>query len=488
MFKEFISEIKDIPLHDASDAQSGAVLLAVSGGMDSMCMADMFLRSGKAFAIAHCNFCLRGEESEADTELVRAWAESAGIPLHVKYFETEEFSQANGVSIEMAARELRYRWFASLCESFGYSAVAVAHNANDNAETLVLNIVRGAGLKGISGMSKVSDIPYNDTSCSILVYRPLLRFTRKQIEGYVRAHNIPYRDDSTNAEVLYKRNKIRHQVFPVFEQINPSFLKTINREMEYYDSALKIVDDFCKRQLSQIVTVSVNDTILDIRQLTGNRNWEYILYYFLSGFGFNSSVISSVGNLIKTANTFSGKEFRSRDYILCTAPGGLLKVRKYNGKHTVATVPYGMVNIAERLQTDQNDKVVVFRADGVYHFSGRSVESVIYDREKLISLKQPQGTLIFDADKLRYPFLLRVWSKGDWFVPFGMKGRKKLSDFFGDRKMDKFEKEDALVIVPAKNPEMHAGRVAAVLGMRIDDNFKITDSTTKVLMVRVKDQ
>jgi tRNA(Ile)-lysidine synthase len=181
-------------------------------------------------AISH----LRGEESDGDEELVRTWASEHGVRIHVRDFDTETYARENGISIEMAARDLRYAWFAQLCLDHGYKAVSVAHNANDNAETLVLNMLRGAGLRGLSGMSVVSSVPGFP---SIPLLRPLLDCTRKQIEGYMFAHKVSYREDSTNAMSEYKRNRIRNETFSIFETVNPSFVRTLNREMGYFSEA-----------------------------------------------------------------------------------------------------------------------------------------------------------------------------------------------------------------------------------------------------------
>ena len=203
-------------------------LLAVSGGIDSMCMAEIYVRRcpSDSIAVAHCNFNLRGAESDGDEALVRSWAESHGVRCHVRSFDTRAFAAEHGVSIEMAARELRYRWFAQLCESEGYEEVAVAHNANDNAETLMLNLLRGSGMKGLSGMAEVSSLPVPAGSAVRLI-RPMLEMTRKQIEGYALAHGVKYRHDSTNFSSEYKRNMLRNEVFPVFERVNPSVVRMV---------------------------------------------------------------------------------------------------------------------------------------------------------------------------------------------------------------------------------------------------------------------
>ena len=211
------------------------LLVAVSGGIDSMCLAHKVRLEGGPFAVAHCNFGLREADSDADEAFVRDWAASAGVPCHVKRFETSAYAKAEGISVEMAARRLRYRWFGELCREFGYSGVAVAHNANDNAETLILNLLRGTGIKGITGMKASGFIPdpeYGD----IPLLRPLLGMTRTQIEDFAREQGLSWREDVTNAINDYKRNKIRNLVFPVFQQINPRFVEVLNRDMERFEA------------------------------------------------------------------------------------------------------------------------------------------------------------------------------------------------------------------------------------------------------------
>ena len=196
-----------------------------------MCLAEKVRLEGGPFAIAHCNFCLRGDESDGDEAFVSAWASRHGITCHVKRFDTMAYAQAEGISVEMAARRLRYHWFGELCKEFGYSAVAVAHNANDNAETLILNLLRGTGIRGLLGMKASGFIPDPDFGDTPLL-RPLLGMTREEIEAFASGHGLSWREDATNALNDYKRNKIRNLVFPVFKEINPSFIQVLNRNMD----------------------------------------------------------------------------------------------------------------------------------------------------------------------------------------------------------------------------------------------------------------
>ena len=270
----------------------GRVLVAVSGGPDSMCLANLFFESGVEFSIAHCNFHLRGEESDGDEALVTEWTEARDIMIHRKDFDTLSFAENNGISVEMAARELRYSWFAGLCAEYGYGFLAVAHNANDNAETLFLNLVRGTGMKGLSGMGQVSEIPYAGGRTGAVLVRPLLSFTRKQIEGYVFDRKIPCREDSTNSDVKFRRNRIRHTVFPILEDINPVFIKSVSREMKYFSMAESVLETYCEDALKRMT--GGDGMSLDLKGLLSERHWEYILYVYMSSFGFNSSAVASV--------------------------------------------------------------------------------------------------------------------------------------------------------------------------------------------------
>ena len=237
-------------------------LVAVSGGVDSMCLLEKVRLDGGPFAAAHCNFRLRGEESDQDEALVRDYCSRHGITLHVKAFDTAAYADEKGISIEMAARELRYRWFGELCTKYGYEAVLVAHNAQDNAETLILNLLRGTGPKGIVGMKADGFLPVPEYA-HIPLRRPLLGLTREEIVEFAQEHSLPWREDSTNCENGYKRNKIRNLVFPVFREINPSFVRTLNRDMARFseefdsgktisDSADETISDFADENFSRL--------------------------------------------------------------------------------------------------------------------------------------------------------------------------------------------------------------------------------------------
>ncbi len=307
-------------------------LLAVSGGIDSICLASLFLNSsaGRRFAVAHCNFHLRGEDSDSDEALVAAWCGRNGVRYHKADFDTEQYASSHNISIEMAARELRYDWFASLCKDNGYYGVAVAHNANDNAETVILNLLRGTGLRGITGMQVETVVPVTRVELSgVRLLRPMLSFSREQIEEYVAANSLEYHDDRTNAETVYKRNRIRHLVFPVFESLNPSFLTTFAREMNAFSEVQEIADDYFISVRDGVCEPAGKDDLLRVNavRLCHLKHYKYVLYRLLEAYGFRDRLLEPVARLLESGKTFSGKVFEAPGYELITA-GECLIVRK----------------------------------------------------------------------------------------------------------------------------------------------------------------
>ena len=509
-------------------------LLAISGGIDSMCLADLWLRAfgPENCAIAHCNFNLRGEDSDADEALVTQWAQSHGVRLHKTSFETLQYASENGLSIEMAARELRYRWFGQLCQEHGYCAVVVAHHADDNAETLVLNMVRGAGLKGLTGMKPVSPLPLSsraslpplssraslpplssrasfpslssrasEASREIYLLRPLLTFTRKQIEGHVFAWKVPYREDKTNASVEYRRNSIRHEVFPLLERMNPSYVRTLNREMAYLGDASSIVEDWCRTQMPKVME---DDSSISLTSLLSIPQWRYLLYYILEPYGFNTSTLESLEALLMSERTISGKRFESQDHILYMERDHILVSRKIAGQAgndvlpgisasvipgiSASVIPGISASVIPGISASvipglTGDPFTVVRTSGAYHLNGSRVTVETLSWSPDMPLKQPSGTLILDASKLNFPFVLRGWRNGDWMIPFGMKGKKKISDLFTDLKYGYMDKSSAVVIVDCKGDYAEQQHVAGVLPVRIDDHYKVTETTKEIIRI-----
>ena len=511
MLKQFAKKIEDI-MRLIGETQSASFchpeqgekssvrfLLAVSGGMDSMCMLDLFSRVVPVsdFAIAHCNFSLRGEESDGDQILVEERAKELGVEIFVKKFDTISFAQERGISIEMAARELRYEWFGQLCQDHGFDALAVAHNANDNAETLVLNLLRGTGLDGLHGIAEVqgrtdcclhwppptSWAPPPTRGCEDAnsdnqavpqmrcpVVRPLMGVTRKQIEGYVMAMKVAYRNDSTNFESDYKRNRIRNEVFPIFEKVNPSFVKTFNREIGYFAEAGAIVEDWCRAQLPNVLISyeAEGSVMISLPALLSTNHWRYLLYYILQPYGFNSATLLSLEDLLDSNRTVSGKRFESSTHIL------------YTERDSLVVRPIPNLRISDHCLSD-----IVVRGAGIYNLNGVRWQVQLVEKTPDFTLKQPVGTVIMDADKMAFPFICRPWRQGDWFVPFGMKGRKKVSDLFADLKFTQIEKSKVLMLIDCRGDLAENQHVAGVLGYRVDDRYKVDDTTKNIILITI---
>ena len=433
------------------------VLLAVSGGIDSMCMAEKARLQGGPFAIAHCNFALRGAESDADEALVREWAARYAVPLHVRRFDTAAYAAERGVSIEMAARELRYRWFGELCREHSYEAVAVAHNADDNAETMLLNMLRGTGVKGLAGMRPEGFLPDPDYA-DIPLLRPLLGMSRKEIESFAAENAVPYREDHTNAESEYKRNKLRNQVFPVLREINPSFLEAFARDRANVAETGEIADAWYR---------SVKDAVwdgesIDLAALEALEHPDYVLYRLLDGEGFAAYTIDKVKGILHGSGTMSGRRVIEGDRELVFSAGRIL-VREHSVQAEIA----------------ENEYLAVVRGPGSYRVGCVTLEVSLHDPSEFGTYKTPDGVSLLDAAALPFPFVARPWQAGDWMVPYGMKGRKKLSDLLSGA--DIRAKERAVVLV---RPDSDApGRVAALAGLRIDHTFSVTPQTGSVLRI-----
>ena len=477
MLRQFAQKVEDMR-RLIENQRSASFLLAVSGGMDSMCLLDLFSKTLPAadYAVAHCNFSLRGEESDGDQALVEARAAELGVRLFVNRFDTEAYAREKGISIEMAARDLRYAWFGQLCRDHGFGVLAVAHNANDNAETLMLNLLRGTGLNGLHGMAQVADVAVSDKSLDSpeepVLFRPLLEFTRKQIEGYVFAHKVPYRHDSSNFESDYKRNRIRNEVFPVFEKINPSYVRTLNREIGYFAEAGSIVEDWCRSQIPSVMSSQRSESrhlSINTTALLATPHWRYLLYYILEPFGFNSQTLASVEALLTSGRTVSGKRFESPTHTLLTAQDSLI-----------------VMPSAQEDEPGSSDDVMVVRGAGTYNFNGARFQVELIDWTSDMPLRQPAGTLAIDADALRFPFVCRRWRQGDWLIPLGMRGKKKVSDLFADLKFNSLQKDSAVILVDTFTEGLaEQQHIAALLGHRIDDRYKVTSTTRTILRITV---
>lgn len=467
-FDKFLQDLMNMegPCSD----KHGSFLVAVSGGVDSMCLASLFLHSGVEFAVAHCNFHLRGEESDADEALVRDWCKLHDVQCFVSDFDTERVAVERGVSIEMAARDLRYAWFASLCSEYGYGALAVAHNANDNAETLILNMLRGCGMRGLCGMKALGNIPVAGSQVPLL--RPLLGVSRAEIEAYASSQGLVWHTDRTNADVAYRRNRIRNNVFPEFAAINPSFLETFSDNMALFAEGAAIAESYLSENVGKVVSICEDGATVDVPALKTCSHWKYLLFRILEQYGFASGDVASLCRLLESGGTFSGKTFRSAGYEAVTASGRIVVrpvVRDSSDREG-----------GEGFEGGECREGIEVGGVGSYDVGGRVLTVEVLHRSEIESLKTPAGVILADASKLSFPFVVRCWRAGDWMVPFGMRGRRKLSDMFTDMKYSLPDKKKALVAVPQGLDPSH---VAALIGVRIDDSFKVSPDTGNVVRI-----
>ena len=409
------------------------VLVAVSGGRDSMVLAEKVRRSGGPFAVAHCNFRLRGADSDADEALVREWAAGHGVTCHVKAFDTEAVAAAEGISIEMAARRLRYRWFGELCREYGYEAVLTAHHAGDNAETFFLNLLRGSGVKGLCGMQEEGFLPDPDYA-DIPLRRPLLRTTRAEIEAFAAEWDLSWREDRTNAENTVKRNKLRNQVFPILREVNPSFEETLAADMDRLRLVERIADSFYEEHVRLVWDGRRIDTTL-LKTIPG---WEYILYRILEGEGMAPSLIDQATDIVRSGQ--SGRQVGN----FVSATGRLVR------EEAVGTPE---IRVSEEPWEPGRSPVM------------------------------PEGVLAVDADRVHGNLVADRWAAGDWIRPLGMRGRKKLQDWFKDRHFSLMDKKRAVVVRDSGLADAH--HVVAIAGHTVDEAYKITADTRRILRITV---
>ena len=435
-------------------AEGEKVILALSGGIDSMVLADLLLKAKVEFVAAHCNFHLRGEESDGDEKFVRDFAEKHGIQCFVKHFETEKYAAENGISIEMAARYLRYAWFEELLQQFGFDKIAVAHHADDQAETFFINLLRGAGLRGLKGMQ-----PQNG-----VIIRPLLWASREQIHQYAHENQITWREDHTNAETIYLRNKIRNQLLPVFDELHPEARQGLYKSLEHLASENELYRALLNEKLEQIVERDGDVQRLpyvamlsgEVGPSTGSGTSVFsfqLLFEWLRQYGFNTDQCRFIYEAIGTG---IGNQY---DSITHRVVIGRDDLQLFEIKE----------NTNEEIQIEIGEEEVL----SPVHLQFSKLEKT----NDFVLDKSPEIALL-DFDKLRFPLTLRHWQHGDRFHPLGMKGSKLLSDFFVDQKFTEWQKQNVWLLVSAD------GDILWVVGHRIDDRFKVTDSTKTIFLCK----
>jgi len=415
-------------------------LLTVSGGADSIAMLDVFASLGYDFVIAHCNFNLRGEESDRDEAYVREMATKYNAPVFVNSFDTEKYAKHHSLSIEMAARDLRYSWFHSLRREQSCDYIVVAHHMGDVAETMLINMLRGTGLRGLSGISEKAG----------LVIRPFLSWGRDDILYYLKSKNIDYCNDSTNDTNDYTRNKIRHNIIPHFQDINPSFLKTMLENSQRMAEAELLYFSKVEELRAQLVRVEGNELFIDIQELKDCIAPKTMLFETLKHYHFSNKIIDDV---MDSLDGLSGKQFFSPTHKLIKDRNQLI-IYPSTGEEKDSYTFGGSINEPLNIKLDFFD-----------------ASSYKIQRDKTIAC--------FDADKIRMPLVLRKWKQGDTFHPFGMKGKKKkVSDYFSDNKFSIKDKEDCWILESN-------GEIIWIVSHRTDERYKLDKNTREVLELRL---
>ena len=417
------------------------VVVGISGGADSVALLHILVSLGYKCIAAHCNFNLRGDESFRDEQFTIDFTQRLQVPLCKISFETNKYAQENRLSVEMAARELRYRWFEELLNTYDADAVAVAHHRDDSVETLLINLTRGSGLTGLTGIK-----PKNGN-----VVRPLLCVSREDIYAYIENNGLEYVTDSSNSSDIYTRNFIRLKVIPLLEEINPSVKASLARTANHlYDASL-----IYNHSIEEARKVITQNNRLSISALLSFPAPATILYEMLKPYGFSRTVCESIFTVL---DKDSGKIFYSSTHRLLKDRSDLL-IDVLSGEDNRAY----LINLEDDnvdLPVELKPEIVVIKED--------------YQIEK------DKKFAYFDFDKLSFPLVLRHWQEGDWFVPFGMKGKKKISDYFSDKKFSLFDKEKTWLLCSGQD-------VIWIVGERTDNRYRIEKTTKRVLKLKFID-
>ncbi|HPF52209.1 MAG TPA: tRNA lysidine(34) synthetase TilS [Draconibacterium sp.] len=419
------------------------ILLAVSGGIDSMVLLHLFERSEFEYGLVHCNFHLRGDESDGDESFVHEQVEQHGIPSFFKDFDTEEYARVRGISIEMAARELRYEYFEKIRQENGFDLIATAHHQDDLIETFFLNLSRKTGIHGLTGIKEKSE----------KIIRPLLFASRGEIEQYAKKHFIEYREDSSNNEIVFQRNFVRHKILPLFSELNPAFKKNLLAGIDNLKDAEQVYDYFVEQEKAKILHSENDQILINIDLLKESKFSKTILFEILGEFNFNPVVTEEV---FQSLNAGSGKQFYSKTH-------RLVRDREYL---FIAAIKGG----EEKLYYIEENDMELFEPLDI------SIEKLDVSNFQIIKLS---NVACIDAGKVNFPLLIRKWKQGDYFQPIGMQGMKKVSDFFIDQKIPLHEKEDTWLLCSGK-------KIVWIMGQRLDERFKITSETKQVLKIELR--
>ncbi|MGL4992894.1 MAG: tRNA lysidine(34) synthetase TilS [Bacteroidales bacterium] len=425
-------------------SKSRAIIVGVSGGADSILLLELLHLSGYNCIAAHCNFNLRDNESKRDESFVIDHCLNRSIQLEKISFDTYKFAKENKLSIEMAARELRYNYFEELKNKYNAQAIAVAHHADDQAETLLLNLIRGSGLHGLGAMR-----PKNGD-----IIRPILSFTRDEVEEYCKQLNLKFIIDSSNNETIYRRNFIRHEIIPKLNSINNAASNNIARTAQLIQEAEAIYCERIEEIKSDIWQKIGEEYLVDIEKLINYPSTTTVLYELFSPYGFSRLDCISI---FEALNAISGKQFISKTHRIVKDRRSL---------------------ILSQIRDEDNDVQIWIETHQAYIDSPIRINIENYKAEDNRELSREKTVALLDADKIQFPLLLRRWKQGDHFIPLGMEGKKKLSDFFKDSKFTLSQKEQTWVLCSNN-------KIIWIVGHRIDNRFKVTKESKSILKLSI---
>jgi len=442
MLQRFIAYNKKNNLFSVDDK----ILLAISGGIDSIVMLDLFCKASLNCAIVHVNFSLRAEESDGDEQFVRNLANEYDFPIFVHTFDTSLIAEQESLSIQETARNLRYKWFEEIRASYEFDHIAVAHNKNDIIETFHINLARGTGLKGLTGIKAKNGY----------IIRPLLFATRFEIEEYCIMRSLQFREDSSNLSDKYARNKIRKHITPVFEKINPSYLETMSKNIEKLNEAHKILNDLTQKIKQNIWNEKENAVSIHIPKLIESGHPHFFLHEMLEDFDFHSKTIEQIAESLTSQ---SGKTFFARNF-------KIVKDREF-----LIIEKIGKEDICEYYIHEYDSFIEV---QDQYGISGFNFSFEEFSNKE--SITRDAQIACLDSCKIKFPLKIRKWKEGDIFHPLGMKQKKKLSDFFIDKKLSLPQKEKVWIF-ETENV------ICWISGLRIDDRFKVNEQTQSIFKI-----
>ena len=411
------------------------LFLAVSGGIDSMVLLDLFRQLDYEIEVLHCNFSLRNTESDGDEEFVRSYCEAKSISVHIQKFDTIKFAEDSKLSIQLAARKLRYDWFYSQLAEKNFDYILTAHHLDDNLETFLINLTRGTGLEGLTGIPAQND----------KIIRPLLPFSREEIEKYASETNLKWREDSSNASDKYFRNKIRHNVVPVLKELNSGLLSSFQNTLENLNQSKSLVEDAFNLVYENVIKEEGNHLKININELLKHSNYKAYLFQWLKDFEF-----TAWNDIYELVTAQSGKQVFSDNFMV-------LKDRDYlivSPREVKDTQEY---EIGEGFKTP-----IKFSFCNVSHITNVNSDCIFVDE-----------------DALQFPLTIRKWKEGDYFYPIGMQGKKKLSKYYKDEKYSLIDKLNQWILCSNN-------QIVWIVGKRQDDRFKITKNTKNKLQIKLQ--